>query len=209
MKKTYLIVGLVLVIAFAGFYQFLEKKPVTPPESALIFPEARVLAPFSLTDNHDKTFTERNLHGVWSFFFFGYTHCPDICPATLRLMQQAWEILDKQQQADNLQFIFVSVDPARDTPAVMDKYITYFNPKFVGLTGSEEQITKLGEQFGVFYVKTPGSEAQQTENNYLIEHTGSVMFIDPQGRYFANLSPPFTAEVLANDILIAQQHYQP
>lgn len=205
MKKTYLILGLVLVVALAGVYQFFVKQPLPQAQSALIFPEPRVLAPFSLTDNNNKTFTERNLQGVWNFFFFGYTNCPDICPATLRLMQQAWEILDKQHKTDNLQFIFVSVDPARDTAENMNQYITYFNPKFVGLTGSETQIAKLGEQFGVFYIKETLNGAD--DDNYLIEHTGSVMFVDPKGQYVANLSPPFTAEVLANDILIAQQHY--
>jgi protein SCO1/2 len=205
MKKTYLIIGLVLIVAFAGFYQFFAKQPLPEPESALIFPEPRVLAPFSLTDQHDKTFTERDLRGVWNFFFFGYTNCPDVCPATLRLMQQAWEILDKQQKADNVRFIFVSVDPERDTPENLDKYVSYFNPKFLGLTGSELQISRLGEQFGVFYVKESGAGAP---DNYLIEHTGSVMFVDPEGRYIANLSPPFTAETLANDILIAEQHYR-
>ena len=205
MKKTYLTVGLILVIALAGVYQFFAKQPLPQAESALIFPEPRVLAPFSLTDDHDKTFTERNLQGVWSFFFFGYTNCPDICPATLRLMQQAWEILDKQQKTAKVQFIFVSVDPARDTPENLHKYVSYFNPEFVGLTGSETQITKLSEQFGVFYVK----ETLQgiNDKNYLIEHTGSVMFVDPQGRYVANLSPPFTPEILAADIVVVQQHY--
>ena len=205
MKKTSLIIALVLIIGFAGFYQFIKKQPLPNAQEALIFPEPRVVAPFSLTDNNDKTFTERDLRGVWNIFFFGYTHCPDICPNTLRIMQQAWEILDKQQKTSNLRFIFVSVDPARDTPEQLNKYITYFNPKFLGLTGSEVQITKLGEQFGIFYVK---ETANTSTTDYLIEHTGSVMFVDPEGRYYANLSPPFTADVLAHDILVAEQHYQ-
>lgn len=205
MKKTSLIVGLILVIGLAGLYQFWQKQPLPKAEEALILPEPRVLAPFSLTDTHDKTFTERDLRGEWNIFFFGYTHCPDICPATLRLMQQAWDILDKQKKTESLRFIFVTVDPARDTPAQLNKYISYFNPQFVGLTGSEQQITKLGEQFGIFYIKATEGRAA---NDYLIEHTGAVMFVDPEGRYFANLSPPFTAEVLANDIIVAQQHYK-
>ncbi len=205
MKKTSLIIGLILVIGFAGLYQFWQKQPLPVPEEALILPEPRVLAPFSLTDSHDKTFTERSLKGKWNIFFFGYTHCPDICPATLRLMQQSWELLNKQQDTKDIQFIFVSVDPVRDTPEQLNKYITYFNPDFIGLTGSEQQITKLGEQFGIFYIKATEGRAA---NDYLIEHTGSVMFVDPEGRYFANLSPPFTAEVLANDIVVAQQHYE-
>jgi protein SCO1/2 len=205
MKNTTLIVALILIIGGLGLYKFWQKQPAPTTETALILPEPRSIAPFALVDNNDKLFTERDFKGQWDVLFFGYTSCPDICPNTLNIMQQAWEILDKQNETHDLRFILVSVDPARDTPEQLNKYVTYFNPKFVGLTGQESQIQKLGEQFGVFYIHTPN---KNDPKDYLIEHTGSVMFVDPNGHYYANLSPPFTAEILAKDTLIIKQSFK-
>jgi protein SCO1/2 len=209
MKKTTLIVALIVMISLLGFYQFWKKQQpnsdVPAPQSALILPQPRAIAAFNLIDNTGKTFTEENLKGQWDVLFFGYTSCPDVCPNTLNIMQQAWEILEKENETHNIRFVFVSVDPVRDSAEQLNRYVTYFNPQFMGLTGDEPQIQKLGEQFGVFYIQTPN---KNDPKDYLIEHTGSVMFVDPDGHYYANLSPPFTAELLAHDVRVVKQSYQ-
>jgi len=203
MKKTLAIIAIVLGVGLVGLFQFFNKQPPAAPEHALILPEPRPIAAFNLVDNQDKPFTEQNLIGQWDILFFGYTSCPDICPATLQMMQQAWKQLEQQNATHDVRFVFITVDPARDTPEQLSNYLNYFNPAFVGLTGDEQQIAKLSEQFGVFFIKNP-----QENGNYLMEHTGSVMFVDPKGRYYANLSPPFNADILTNDILAVKASYQ-
>jgi protein SCO1/2 len=204
MKKTLAIVAVVLGIGIVGLFQFFNKQPGPIAEHALILPEPRAIAPFNLVDNKGNAFTEKNLLGQWDVLFFGYTSCPDICPATLQIMQKAWEQLAQKNATNDLRFIFVTVDPARDTSQQLNNYLNYFNPAFVGLTGDEQQITNLSEQFGVYFMKNIQNGDQQ---NYLMEHTGSVMFIDPKGRYYANLSPPFDADILVRETLAIKASY--
>lgn len=204
MKKTLVLIAAVLGIGIVGFFQFLNKQPKAMPEHALVFPQPRAIEGFHLIDQDGKAFTEKDLVGQWDVIFFGYTSCPDICPATLQIMQQAWKELEQQKATSDLRFIFVSVDPARDTPEKIKSYLNYFNPAFIGLTGDEQQVAHLSEQFGVFFIKNVQANDQ---SNYLMEHTGSVMFIDPKGEYYANLSPPFDGKILAQEVLMVKKSY--
>lgn len=204
MKKTFIIIAAILGIGVGGLFQFFNKQPAPKAAHALILPEPRAIADFNLIDNKTQPFTKKKLVGQWDVLFFGYTSCPDICPATLQIMQKAWEQLGQQNATSDMRFIFVTVDPARDTPEQLNNYLTYFNPAFTGLTGDEQQIARLSEQFGVYFIK---SVQNNDEKNYLMEHTGSVMFIDPKGRYYANLSPPFDANILVKETLAIKASY--
>lgn len=138
----------------------------------------------SLSDFRDKVV----------LLYFGYTYCPDVCPATMVELKKAMQILG--EDADKAQVILVSVDPDRDSPEKLAEYVTHFNPNFIGLTGTEDEIAGAATPFGIFYEKHPGS----IESGYLIDHTASVVAIDPDG--YLRLVYPFDTpgEAIAADI---------
>ena len=186
LKTGLIVTGLVVLATIFGVltakYQQ-QQQNARPDIEGLLWPEPKILPPFTVVDHQNNIFTLADLHGKWSFLFFGYTHCPDICPITLAVMDRVHKQLDRAQ---NVQTVFISVDPERDTPARLGQYVTFFNPEFVGLGGSVEQIANLTGQIGVPYFlnKTDASE------NYLVDHSASLFLIDPQGRLVAIFSAP-------------------
>jgi protein SCO1/2 len=125
--------------------------------------------------------------------FFGYTHCPDVCPGTLAALKKAqpqWEAA-----APDTQVVFFSVDPQRDTPEVLKGYVSYFDPKFVGVTAPREMLAGLARIFGIIYIRVAGSSGEP--NDYLVDHSASIVLIDPQGRLAGVLSAPHTPEDIA------------
>jgi protein SCO1/2 len=131
---------------------------------------------FSLTDHHGKPSRLADFRGKAVVLFFGYTQCPDVCPTTLSTMREAMKLLG--EDAKRVQVLFVSVDPARDTPALLAQYVPAFDPSFLGLHADENSIAATAKEFKVFYAKQPGS----TPGSYSIDHsTGSYAF-DPQGQ---------------------------
>lgn len=146
--------------------------PKLLPEVALVGPDG---AQVRLSD----------YRGRWLWIFFGYTHCPDVCPTTLGEMAREYRTLGIE--AKRLQLLFISVDPDRDTPTRVSDYARYFHPEFVGLTGSREAIEAVAQAFGVRYRRRDlGSAA-----GYLVEHTAYVHVVDPPGRLLV-LYPPGT-----------------
>lgn len=131
---------------------------------------------FSLTDHSGKPARLADFRGKAVVLFFGYTQCPDVCPTTLATLRETMKLLG--DDARRVQVLFVTVDPARDTPALLAQYVPAFDPSFLGLYADEKGIAALAKDFKVFYAKQPGS----TPGNYSIDHsTGSYAF-DPQGR---------------------------
>jgi protein SCO1/2 len=131
---------------------------------------------FTLTDQHGAPFTLSSQHGKAVILFFGYTHCPDVCPATMAQLRRAYEDLTPAQRSD-VQVVFVTVDPERDGPRALDRFIDVFDPSFVGLTGSEAQLAPVESAYHVFHQRIPGTSG----TGYLIAHTGAVYLIDPRG----------------------------
>ena len=126
--------------------------------------------------------------------YFGYTFCPDVCPATLSKLADAVEILG--DEAEDVQVMMVSVDPARDTPELLAEYVSYFHPDFLGITGDAATVNRIATLYGVFYQKSDGTEA----SGYTIDHTSTVILVDREG--YLKLVLPFegTAEQIAADI---------
>ncbi len=126
--------------------------------------------------------------------YFGYTFCPDVCPATLAKLADAVELLG--DRGEDVQVIMVSVDPARDTPEMLAEYVTYFHPDFIGVTGDESTVNRVATLYGVYYEKKAGSAATE----YIVDHTSTVMLVDREG--YLKLVLPFegTAEQIAADI---------
>jgi protein SCO1/2 len=161
----------------------------------LRFSEPRPLTPFALTDHHGAEFGVDRLKGKWSYVFFGYTHCPDVCPTTMSVLNSVAR--DLADSDITVQYIFVSVDPDRDTPERLGQFVSYFNGDFLGVTGSQQELEKLTRQLGVAYMRVQGEKATE---NYLVDHTASVLLFDPDGRFHANYSPPLDAAGISADL---------
>lgn len=130
----------------------------------------------SLTDHTGKPRTLADFRGKVVVVFFGYIHCPDVCPTTLAEMKMVLEQLG--EGGKRVQVLFVTVDPERDTPELLGHYVPAFHPSFIGLYGDAEQTAKAAKEFKVFYQKVPGS----TPKNYSVDHTAGSYVFDPQGR---------------------------
>ena len=131
---------------------------------------------FTLTNQDGEKVTLGDFKGKAVFMFFGYTHCPDICPVTLANLNGAVNELGNDK--DKVQVIFVTVDPERDSREELKKYVTYFNKDFIGLTGTPDEIKNVADSYHVFYMK----EEDGSDNGYLMGHTSSVYLINPEGR---------------------------
>jgi protein SCO1/2 len=176
-----------LLLAAVFFWMLPDKKTVPAELQSVLRPEPKPLQAFSLTDQYQQPVSLERLQGKWSLVFFGYTYCPDICPTTLSTLTSVVKKLQNDPQSPaNIQVIFVSVDPQRDTPEVIEGYLKYFNEAFVGITGTQQDIDSLTRQFGAGYMKEPDT----TPGQYLVSHTSSIFLVDPQGRLLASFSPP-------------------
>jgi protein SCO1/2 len=164
------------------------RTPAHPDIEGLLWPSPRTLAPFTVTDHLGQPFGLEQMSGKWSLLFFGYTHCPDTCPITLTILKDLYEKLAAENAAADVQIIFVTVDPARDTQEQMANYIRYFNDKFIGLTGTGEQITVLTQQLGVLFYKDDDKE------DYAMGHSASVFLISPAWQLVGVFSPPYNTE---------------
>ena len=152
---------------------------------------------FQLLDVNAEPITEQMFEDQWSLVFFGFTHCPDVCPITLQTMKQVVADLQEQQQTIP-QIVFVSIDPARDTPEVMKNYIGYFDEDFAGVTGDVKAIHDLSSSLGIVASFT----ANETDpDNYGVDHTASLLLIDPQRRVRAKITPPHVADKIVSDYL--------
>lgn len=163
--------------------------------AATVLPDARALPDFLLEDHRGKAFTNENLKGQWSFVFFGYTHCPDVCPTTLELLNQVDQILKKETDIDLPKTIFISVDPERDTVSQLAEYVPYFNPEFTGVTGSLENLQVLTKSLGIAFGKDSDTESKE----YEVFHSSRIMLIDPEARLKALFSSPHDANKIASD----------
>lgn len=143
--------------------------------------------PFALVDGKGNAFTDADLKGKYSLIFFGFTHCPDICPLTLQVMTDAIE--QAGPAGERVTPVFVSVDPERDTVEAVGSYVGAFHPRFVGLTGTPEQVEAAAKAYRVFFRKAPLKDNEGKETGeYTVEHTGIIFLMDPEGRYLTHFS---------------------
>lgn len=149
---------------------------------------------FRLTDHHGKLRTMADFHGKVVVMFFGFTHCPDICPTTLSDMKQAMKLLGAD--AARVQVLFVTVDPQRDKPESLMKYVTAFHPDFLGLYGDIAATTKITQDFKIYSRIQPGKTAE----SYTVDHTAASLVFDPQGRLRLFVNYGLGAEKTAADI---------
>lgn len=156
----------------------------------------RIGGRFLLTDQFGRLVSEEDLKGHWSLIYFGYTHCPDVCPTSLSTMTQALKRLGPR--AKRIQPYFVTVDPERDTAPVMREYVQYFDPRLIGLTGPPEMVHRLAEQFGVRFEK--GEADPEHPDQYAMDHSASLFLMAPDGRFVTKFAYGISAQTLADKL---------
>jgi protein SCO1/2 len=164
-------------LALGGAY-FVRTIGVREPPLPVTIGEAAIRSEFSLIDHNGNRVTEADFLGRWQLVFFGFTHCPDVCPTTLAYMAN---VLDRfGEEVEHIAPIFITVDPSRDTAEVMAEYVQAFHPRLTGLTGSEAEVAAAAQSFRVYYEKM---EEETAPDGYLMAHSGHIYLMTPDGRF--------------------------
>jgi protein SCO1/2 len=195
MITTVALAAMLAGVGLAEIYREHDSRAILLPNQVItLFPDPKPLTDFALTDDKNRVFDLASLKGKWSFLFFGFTHCPDVCPTTLAVLARVHDDIAKNAAgAEDIQFVFISVDPNRDTASDLRRYVDYFDTTFLGVTGDNAQIGNLAGQLGAVYrvAITPGVK------NYPVYHSAAVFLLDPRARYHAVFTPPFDAEAIS------------
>jgi protein SCO1/2 len=176
------LIWLLVVLALAGFAFLYLRTPQTERGTQLTVTPASLGGPFTLVDSDGHRFPSSRLAGKPFVIFFGFTHCPDVCPTTLQRLVKLRGDLGRGDEAFNI--VFVTVDPERDGPNEVGSYARAFGGPIIGLTGSPAQIGQVKERYGIFSQKVPDSSG-----GYTVDHTASALLFDRQGQFVATISP--------------------
>ena len=198
-NRYWIFVGAIAVIAaVAGVYvaRMVSQPAVATLTSGTVLPQPRALTEFSLMDTRGARTSPRELRGHPTLVFFGFTHCPDVCPTTLALLASVQkQVALQNERMAGLKVALISVDPERDTPEQMGKYLASFGGDLIGLTGSAPEIVKTTRSFGVAFARVdlPGG-------SYTMDHSAAVFVLDSQARIVAVFTPPLSAAALTRDV---------
>lgn len=200
-KQLVLITLAVAVLAFLfglwSKYNTSEHKPEKITlQSGTAFDIPKEIRPFALQNAaNGQPFTNESLKGHWTMLFFGFTNCASLCPTTLTTLNQFYTSLETDHVNQLPQVVFISIDPERDTLTKIKAYVTSFNKNFNGATAEEAQIDKMTQELNILFSKANPNN----DENYQIDHSGTVLVINPQGHLSALFSPPIDAKALAAD----------
>ena len=202
-----LFAGLALTLLGAALVSSnLHKGPVSAGEIPSVTEvRDKVPLPAFALQGQKGDFTNTDLQGHWTFMFFGYTQCPDICPTALTLMKDVKAVLAREEAAPSaqpLQVAFVSVDPRRDTRDLLGEYMVAFDPSFIGLRGDDAALASLTKSLGAYYQRNDGSDTRR----YTVDHSAAIYLIDPMGKLRAVFSPPHHATEVAGEYARIRQH---
>ncbi|EKE77498.1 SCO family protein [Gallaecimonas xiamenensis] len=175
-KAVWSLVGALLLCAGLGLFFWFKTPPVL---DALWYKDPKPLSAFSLTDQEGQAFTEANLKGKWSLVFMGFTHCPDICPATLSRLSAIYPALSDAAKAP-VQVVFLSADPERDTQARLKEYIGFFGPQFIAVRADQAELFPLSRQLGLMY---------QYDKHGDVSHSSAIVLVNPKGFIEAMFKP--------------------
>ncbi len=195
--KLFVLLLAAAAVAAGGWFVSRALEEPAVPQSATVLAESRPLPDFSLVDHANRPFDAARLRGHTSLLFFGFTHCPDICPATLSQLATVRRQLAAQAPGAALpEVVLVSVDPERDTPEVLERYVGYFGEGFTGVTGSVEQVRALAEPLGVYFEKEPLGDS------YTMGHSTAVLVVGPDAALQAIFSTPHEVSAFVHDLPI-------
>jgi protein SCO1/2 len=193
LRATPVLIILVVSIAAATGFWLAHRLDHSVPAltSGTWLPRPRDLGEFSLVDQNNGQFTAARLKGAPTLVYFGYTHCPDVCPVTLLQLAQVM----KSGALPGLRVVFISVDPARDTPTQLAQYVHAFDPDFIGLTGTPAMLQSVAQRFGVAFLRVdlPGGD-------YSMDHSSTIFLMDARGRNVAVFNAPYDVKSLTQDL---------
>lgn len=209
------LIGLFLVaIIFVVMEQQYGQRVTLPEGRTDTSAEVLIGGPFTLTAPDSTRVSESDFSGRFMLIYFGYTFCPDVCPLDLQKITMALDQLEQQGvDLSPLQPLFVTIDPARDTPEVMGQYVSYFHPSLIGLTGSEEDIAAAAKTYRVYYARagadntaenkrenSPANIANIDEQTYMMDHSSYIYLMGPDGKYRDHFSSTDSPETIAEDL---------
>lgn len=190
--------AVVAIVAIAGgmlLSRALLDRPGGPTlAKATLLEPARPLPPLAFVDQQNQPFGPERLRGHWSILFFGFTHCPDVCPTTLALLAQVEKQLTDLPTEQRPEIILMSVDPQRDTSEQLARYVKSFSPTFTGVTGEQAAMHEFALKLGV-----PVAITQQPAGSYTVDHSAAIFIIDPTGALRALSSTPHNVPIIASD----------
>ncbi len=194
-SRKYFIIGTAIAAIATG--SWLSWQVMQTPQALLtatVLPAPAELAEFSLSDQHSTEFSRDSFKGHWNLVFFGFTHCPDICPLTLQVLAEAQRKMQANGRHQLPRIVLVSVDPERDSPEVLGRYVSHFGDGTVGLTGDLTELRRLTTKLGIYFEKF-GIDG----DNYSVDHSAVIIVIDPDGKFAALFGAPHDAESIAHD----------
>ncbi len=183
-----------------------------PKIDGIVLHPASQINKFMLKDHQLKDFSTADLLGKWHLMFFGYTHCPDVCPTTLQTLTTAYEKMDASER-EMISVVFVSVDPLRDTPEVLAEYLNYFNINFIGVTADEKNLEAFTRPLGIAYARSATAKAvtdhrqEVSADNYLMDHSSRILVINPRAGLQAYLRSPRSPQSLLDSVRKTQRFY--
>lgn len=189
-RITLLCVMVFVALILAGFIHKISQPRILNvhelrENGAVLLDTPRKFSDFELLDHRGQAFGADNLTGKWTLLFFGFTHCPDICPTTMAAAAKMYEGLEPEDK-EQLQVVLISLDPERDTTEKLSQYVPYFNPDFIGATGNQYVLLKLATELNVAFNKV-----QLEGGDYTIDHGANMVLINPYGHYHGFFKPPF------------------
>ena len=170
----------------------IEKEPIL--ETGKAYKKPLDIIEFELKDQGDQLYSKNDLKNQWTILFFGYTNCPDVCPTTIFKLGQIKQQISKELPNVNLQILFITLDPERDSTERLREYLGFFDPSMTGLTGDVTKIVELTSNLSVFFQRI------NKEDGYDFNHTASIFLINPKAQLKASFSPASSIEILAEDI---------
>ena len=191
------VIGFLLVAVAAGAAMLWQSRGTAGGERPPL-EGSGIGGPFALIDGDGRTVTDKSYAGQYRLMYFGYTFCPDVCPTDMQRLAQGYRAFEANDpaRAAKVQPIFVTVDPARDTPAVVKQFTAAFHPRFVGLTGTPPQVDAALKAYRVYANRAPGGDAQ----NYLMDHSAIAYLMGPEGQPISFLSQGATPQEVTAEL---------
>jgi protein SCO1/2 len=185
-----LLLGFILLVVY-GFSWRMSQPVIMSNQDlringAVVLDKPRVFGDFELVDHRGETFNISRMQDIWTIIFFGFTHCPDICPTTLAMLNDTYSKL-KDSEKDRLQIVMISLDSERDTVEKMAEYVPYFNSSFTGVTGDKYVISRLAAELFIAYNRVPLGD-----DDYTMDHSTQLILINPKGHYHGFFKAPHT-----------------
>ncbi len=206
MKKLHLLIVAIVALScgFIVAWAIYDSKPIKLEAGVWFGEQTKALPEFSLYDHNNNELGKPQLAGKWNLMFFGFTHCPDICPTSLQTLSEILKAIDDADVRGAIQVIFVSVDPDRDSPALLKSYVQYFHPDFIGASAQISDLVQLTSAIGISHRVDKAFDNQQ---NYSVAHSAAIVLLNPAVEFAGLFSAPHNSLAIARDLTKIIEHF--